>query len=579
MSRSAFDPTPEQTAVIQHNDSAFVAACPGAGKTRVIVERARLLLGGDCAGKGIAFLSFTNAAVSQLVQRLRDGALLPSPVFPHFVGTFDSFVWQFVVSPFGVPGCDRPPRLIPDIGDFHVRPSDRLQGLPFDCFELDGAMIAEEAKYNGYDASANPGLTKAYESTARALRVRLSERGELDFAAARSLAIKRLSTGGLADRLRAAIAARFCEVIVDEAQDCNPADLTIIDWLRSAGIVTKVICDPHQAIYGFRGGVTEHLLEFGSTYDAGNRLPLSGNFRSSKPICQAIVALRPSTARTPVDQAVGCWAEVMTPVHLLSYTGNGAPAAVGEAFRALLAAEAIDVAQAPVVASAWNSAKRAVGQPGDDARQTLTIQLASAVTAFHFNFEAGNRSEALRSVHEVLLKVEARLGDSTYHQYLAEDADEAESWRPRVITLVRQLRYGPEALADPQAWLDRARELLGPSIPKDGPTIKQLLRWTDDLPEALAVAPTSCPPASSIHAVKGREFPAVCVVMVTKTAKSIVDYLTTGLPDTATEDARKVYVGASRAQRLLAIAVPRSQVDRLRAHLEKWGAPVQVTGL
>lgn len=61
-----FEPTDEQRRIIEHAGSAFIAACPGAGKTRVIVERARRLLGNRPAGRGIAFLSFTTAAVSEL---------------------------------------------------------------------------------------------------------------------------------------------------------------------------------------------------------------------------------------------------------------------------------------------------------------------------------------------------------------------------------------------------------------------------------------------------------------------------------------------------------------------------------
>src|SRR5580704_12057744 len=108
MSANPFTPTDEQARVIAHPGSAFVSACPGAGKTRVLVERARVLLNDRTASKGIAFLSFTNAAVSEFEQRLRDEGLLRSPPFPHFIGTFDSFVWQFLFVPFGVPGSQDP---------------------------------------------------------------------------------------------------------------------------------------------------------------------------------------------------------------------------------------------------------------------------------------------------------------------------------------------------------------------------------------------------------------------------------------------------------------------------------------
>ena len=94
-----------------------------------------------------------------------------------------------------------------------------------------------------------------------------------------------------------ALAGRFQELIVDEAQDCNPADLEIIDWFRAAGTPVKVICDPNQAIYGFRGGVTRELAQFAQSFPDAQRLPMSGNFRSSQHIARAIVALRPRSKR------------------------------------------------------------------------------------------------------------------------------------------------------------------------------------------------------------------------------------------------------------------------------------------
>ena len=88
----------------------------------------------------------------------------------------------------------------------------------------------------------------------------------VDFADARDLAVRRLADPEFAARLSSALAARFCEVIVDEAHDCNPADLEIIKWLRGAAIPTKVICDPHQSIYEFRGGVTHELVAFANSF-------------------------------------------------------------------------------------------------------------------------------------------------------------------------------------------------------------------------------------------------------------------------------------------------------------------------
>lgn len=68
------------------------------------------------------------------------------------------------------------------------------------------------------------GKINAHETTARNMRARFLERGELDFADARSVALARLRDPACGAILGPAFAARFLELIVDEAQDCNPAE-------------------------------------------------------------------------------------------------------------------------------------------------------------------------------------------------------------------------------------------------------------------------------------------------------------------------------------------------------------------
>ena len=46
--------------------------------------------------------------------------------------------------------------------------------------------------------------------------------------------------------------------------------------------------------------------------------------------------------------------------------------------------------------------------------------------------------------------------------------------------------------------------------------------------------------------------------------KGIIDFLTGTSAEVDNEEARKIYVGASRAERLLAIALPRTQATRMR---------------
>lgn len=573
MTANPFKPTPEQARVIEHDGSAFVAASPGAGKTTVMVERARRCLSVRGSGRGIAFLSFTTAAVSELEERLRREGLIATPAFPNFIGTFDSFLWQLLISPFGVEGCAERPRLIPDKDARDIQPYEGAQVLKLDCFDrATGAAIVEKLKRAGFR-----GNSTAHETAARNLRQRLLGRGELDFSDAREIALARLRDPANGLALRAALAARFQELIVDEAQDCNPVDLEIIDWFRQAGTPVKVICDPNQAIYGFRGGVTRELVQFARSFPAPERLPMSGNFRSSRHIARGIVALRPATERAHVDEALGAYRDEPTAVRILSYSGRGVPAAIGESFREQTEDLGLAAKDCPVVAATRRTGANALGHPPDDGVRDLSYRLAVAVSDFHFSFELGGRKDALETVHRIMLQVAGRLGGKTYHQHLSEADLGPFDWRPGALAVADGLRFTTERFATAQAWLDEARRLLEPLVPAGGGTIKQKLKWNSDLAQALSSGPSNGHPARTIHSVKGMEFPAVCVVMTAATAKGVLDFLVAGGANDDNEEARKIYVGASRAERLLTIAVPRSQAERLRLLIAGTGAGVVVT--
>ena len=65
--------------------------------------------------------------------------------------------------------------------------------------------------------------------------------------------------------------------------------------------------------------------------------------------------------------------------------------------------------------------------------------------------------------------------------------------------------------------------------------------------------------------------PGMCVVMTSSKAKGILDHLE-GSSDKMAEEVREIYVAASRAEKLLVIACPKSQVTRLIKHFESNGA-------
>lgn len=100
-------------AVINCWESKDILACPGSGKTTVLLAKLKLL--SDRLpfpdGRGICVLSHTNVAVNELKNKLGDSSnLLLS--YPNFVGTIQVFINQFILFPFLRDKVDSPIYLV-----------------------------------------------------------------------------------------------------------------------------------------------------------------------------------------------------------------------------------------------------------------------------------------------------------------------------------------------------------------------------------------------------------------------------------------------------------------------------------
>ena len=113
--------------------------------------------------------------------------------------------------------------------------------------------------------------------------------------------------------LAAEIGARFSHVLVDEYQDTNRLQASILLALKPDGRGLTVVGDDAQAIYAFRGATVRNILDFPRHFDPPAAvLALERNYRSTQPILEASNAViglakerftknlfseRPSTAR------------------------------------------------------------------------------------------------------------------------------------------------------------------------------------------------------------------------------------------------------------------------------------------
>jgi len=93
------------------------------------------------------------------------------------------------------------------------------------------------------------------------------------------------------DALAAAVRQRFDAVLVDEYQDTNALQASILPRLCPGGAGLTVVGDDAQSIYSFRAATVHNILNFGQTFPAATVVKLEQNYRSVQPILDATNAV------------------------------------------------------------------------------------------------------------------------------------------------------------------------------------------------------------------------------------------------------------------------------------------------
>jgi len=98
--------------------------------------------------------------------------------------------------------------------------------------------------------------------------------------------------GGIAQDIRQAIAARFDHVMVDEYQDTNRLQASILLGLKPDGRGLTVVGDDAQSIYSFRAATVRNILDFpGHFSPRAEVITLERNYRSTQAILAAANAV------------------------------------------------------------------------------------------------------------------------------------------------------------------------------------------------------------------------------------------------------------------------------------------------
>lgn len=548
-----------QQAVVDHQGEGYVQACPGAGKTLTLVRRVERLSSAPAPRKGVAVLSFTNTAVEEFRERCHRQGILDRLGFPNFIGTFDGFLNHFLVLPFGIEGCISRPVIVDSWNDIEIVPkvkNERVLPVSLKLFDAATGLIDPDKIGHGGTAAIVRKHKAAYEEAAKWRRCGLNNKGVLCADDARQLVKRFLANRTKADAVGKALAARFREVIVDEAQDCNADDVAVLEWMRSHDIPLVIVCDPDQAIFEFRKGAGRAFTEFVKDF---HLLEMNGNFRSSKTICAAAGSMR---ARA-MDVPVGEHHDAPHPVILIPY-GKKASSKIGSKFSELTAKEGIE--DCIVLAHRRRLAEIATGAPPQPSGAGGRLaRLARLVVAFHTPAARGKQREAtMRAMIRLLMDIEGWPQDDINSlRPLVESPDLDRAYRRKAVETLAGLPPS-HAATGVDGWAGRARSLVtGLVTLPAGKSIKQVLPNGGDWHEELDVLPPVDVPCATVHEAKGRDYEAVCLVLERDSAEAVGDWEAR----LSSEALRVLYVGATRAKKMLVIAAPDDLLGRIEAIL------------
>jgi ATP-dependent DNA helicase UvrD/PcrA len=549
----------------------FVRACPGAGKTHVIVSR-HLRGPAVTVRHGRALLSFTRAAASQMRRRCHREGRPDATAFPHYIGTLDAFIWEVLVAPNLPAGNNL--RLIDSW--------DRVQAeVKLDRQVPLAAFTFQRDPQTGKESIRKDLLQREHERLIEGSRYPWAKWAKAAFAArkaqfdagyatgheSRLLALKYLARG---DSVAGPLRSRFAEIVVDEAQDCSVTDLAILHLLRGIGIPLVVVADPDQMIYGWRDVDPTRLRAL--EVELGQTVYLNGNWRSSTTVCQLAATLR--TGSRPPDTAVRP-PEVEPPVILLPsiFARGGAAQHVGS--------------RRPVVDVFLDHAAKYDVETAD----CLITAFRRVHLPTRSRRPAGNPATMLAHARQVvhsgtadpdLVDGACQIGVRTLLRYWYPDVPVQGSVQARCDAagmeygnMVRRAYAFLYALPEPHDnWAKDVNPLLKQWPKPQGASPKGVagqLRSKPESPNASDAVPGQYR-ADNIHQVKGDEHQGVLLLLPDDDAGT---RWISGDPATD-EVLRNWYVAVTRAQMLIAIAIKQDHLEALTTHLDARRIPVLI---
>ncbi len=282
-------------AVVNTEGPCLVIAGAGSGKTKVLTHKIAYLIGEKQVKPwNILAITFTNKAANEMKERI--GNLVGDVAADIWMGTFHSICVRILRRFIDRIGFDSS-FIIFDTSDQRtlVKACIKSIGLDDKMF-TDRSVLSEISNAKNemlepdqYTVRANGDFRKekialVYEMYQK----RLKENNAIDFDDIINYTIKILMEN---PDILEYYSDKFHYVLVDEYQDTNKAQFTLVTMLASKNGNITVVGDNDQGIYSFRGADISNILNFERDFPGTKIIKLEQNYRCTGNILKAANAV------------------------------------------------------------------------------------------------------------------------------------------------------------------------------------------------------------------------------------------------------------------------------------------------
>lgn len=409
-----------------------------------------------------------------------------------------------------------------------------------------GADYPDVARRRGREvADLDPGrvaaVMAAYEDVKR-------ERGRIDFED-----ILLITAAILADdeRIAAQVRRQYRWFVVDEYQDVNPLQSTLLDlWLGGRDDVC-VVGDPRQTIYTFAGASPQILADFAQRYPDAERVSLVRNYRSTPQVVAVANAVFDGVRGEAHGRPLQAQAAPAEPVRYLGYSDEPSEASA-------VADEVVRLHRSgvPYREMAVLFRINAQSEAFEEALGERDVPVTLRGVEGYFQ-----RAEVRQAV--TLLRGAARAGEAGADATVDVDSPDHGRLGHEVRAVLASMGHTETAPSGPGATRDRWESLhalvtmaddLAESQPEAGLT--ELLADLDRRAQSAHAPTAEGVTLATLHAAKGLEWDAVfCVGM----HEGMLPITHADTPQAVAEERRLFYVGVTRARRHLTISWARAR--------------------